>query len=170
MILKQLVALADEGPYCGTKPPGRPRHWPPIVESLRVAEPISVPWRSATEEPDPSPWQGEFRVSFWNSIRLYQAGERIELLKGAPSELGAQIVASANAFFDEQCGSVPISVAIAHLLHPPPSPSPWTERIIAAAANVELGVQLGGDMGKQLAGAAAAIIKTNLPQRQAGTK
>jgi len=121
-------------------------------------------------ESDPSPWSIELSASFWSAIMLYQAGERLEQLKGAPGELGAQVIAAANFLFEDQCGSVPIAVLIQQLLHPPHPRPPWLETVTVATTNVELGVQMGGDFGKQLAGAAATLIKATLPQRQSDAK
>jgi hypothetical protein len=125
---------------------------------------------TAKHEPDPSPWSIELNASFWSAIMLYQAGERLEQLKGAPAELGAQVIAAANFLFEDRCGSVPIAVLIQQLLHPPHPRPPWLETVTVATTNVELGVQMGGDFGKQLAGAAATLIKATLPQRQSDAK
>jgi hypothetical protein len=169
MSLKQLVALANEIPYCGTRPPGHPRHWPPGQELARHGMTTPVPF-SAKDEPYPSPWSIELSTSFWSAIMLYQVGERLEQIKGAPGELGGQVIGAATALFEDQCGAVPLSVLIQQLLHPPPPRPPWLETVTVATASVELGAQMGGDFGKQLAGAAATLIKTNLPQRHADAK
>lgn len=169
MILKQLVALANETPYCGTRPPGRPRRWPPVQELAHQGMTTPVPF-TAKDEPDPSPWSIELSASFWSAILLYQAGERLEQIKGAPAELGTQVIGAATSLFEDQCGSVPIAVLIQQLLHPPHPRPPWLETVIVATTNVELGVQMGGEFGKQLAGAAATLIRTTLPQRHADAK
>jgi hypothetical protein len=169
MILKQIVAIADETPYCGTHPPGRPRRTPPVQDLAHHAMTTPVPF-TAKHEPDPSPWSIELSASFWSAIMLYQAGERLEQLKGAPAELGAQVIGAANFLFEDRCGSVPIAVLIQQLLHPPHPRPPWLETVTVATTNVELGVQMGGDFGKQLAGAAATLIKATLPQRHADAK
>lgn len=169
MYLKQFVALADETPYCGTRPPGRPRRGPPIHELARQGMTTPVPF-SAKDEPDPSPWSIELSASFWSAILLYQVGERLEQIKGAPAELGTQVIGAANILFEDQCGSVPVAVLIQQLLHPPHPRAPWLETVTVATTNVELGVQIGGDLGKQLAGAAATLIKANLPQRHSDVK
>ena len=169
MFLKQLVALADETPYCGTRPPGRPRRGPPVHDLARQAMTTPVPF-TAKNEPDPSPWSIQLSASFWSSILLYQVGERLEQIKGAPGEIGAQVVGAANALFEDECGSVPIAVLIQQLLHPPHPRPPWLETITVATTNVELGAQMGGEFGKQLAGAAATLIKATLPQRNADAR
>lgn len=169
MFLKQLVVLADEIPYCGTRPPSRPRRWPPVQDLARQAMTTPVGF-GPKDEPDPSPWSIELRSPFWSAILLFQAGERLEQLKGAPAEIGAQVVGAANALFEDQCGSVPLSVLIQQLLHPPPPRPPWLETIIVATTNVELGVQMAGEFGKQLAGVAATLIRATLPQRHADAK
>jgi len=169
MFLKQLVALADETPYCGTRPPGRPRRSPQVQELARQAMTTSAPF-TATHEPDSTPWSLQLSSSFWSAILLYQVGERLEQIKGAPGELGAQVIAAANTLFEDECGSVPIAVLIQQLVHPPHPRAPWLETITVATTNVELGVQMGGEFGKQLTGAAATLIKATLPQRHADAK
>jgi hypothetical protein len=169
VLLKQLVAFADEIPYCGTRPPGSPRRSPPVHALARQAVTGAVPF-TGKNEPDPSPWSVELNASFWSAIMLCQVGERLEQLKGAPAELGGQVVGAANSLFEDQCGSVPIAVLIQQLLHPPHPRPPWLETITVATTNVELGVQMGGEFGKQLAGAAGVLIKATLPQRQLDAK
>src|ERR1700755_1650546 len=145
MFLKQLVALADETPYCGTRPPGRPRRGPPVQE-LAVAA-IHGPFTSRGG-PESSPGSRELSASFWSAILLYQIGERLEQLKGAPAELGSQMIGAANTLFDDHCGSVPISVLIQQPLPPPHPRAPWLETITMAATSVESGVHMGGELGK----------------------
>ena len=169
MFLKQLVALANEIPYCGTRPPGRPTHWPAVQDLARGAMTAREPGTTEAE-PDPSPWTVQLSTSFWSTIMLYQVGERLEQIRGGPAELGLQVIASANALFEEECGSVPISVLIQQLLHPPHPRPPWLETVTVATTNVELGVQMGGEFGKQLAGAAATLIRATLPQRHPDAK
>jgi hypothetical protein len=125
---------------------------------------------TARHEPDLNRCSLELSSSFWSAILLYQAGERLEQLKGAPGDLGAQVIGAANTLFEEECGSVPISVLIEQLLHPPHPRPPWLETVTVATTNVELGVQIGGDFGKQLTGAAATLIKATLPQRHTDAK
>jgi hypothetical protein len=168
MSLKQLVALANEIPYCGTRPPGRPRHSPPVADIVREVGPAHA--HGTAKEPDPSPWSIHLSTSFWSTIMLYQAGERLEQVRGGPAELGLQVITAANALFEEECGSVPISVLIQQLLHPPHPRPPWLETITVATTNVELGVHMGGEFGKQLAGAAATLIRATLPQRHTDAK
>jgi hypothetical protein len=59
---------------------------------------------------------------------------------------------------------------IQQLVHPPHPRAPWLETITVATTNVELGSHIGGELGKQLAGAAGTLIKAMLPQRQADAK
>lgn len=167
MFLKQFVALADETPYCGTRPPGRARR---SVQELTRQAMTATGSFTAKDEPDPSPWSIELSSSFWSAILLYQVGERLEQIKGGPAELGGQVIGAANSLFEDQCGSVPIAVLIQQLLHPPHPRAPWLETVTVATTQVELGAQMGGEFGKQLAGAAATLIKATLPQRHADAK
>jgi len=156
MSLRKLVAFADEGPECGTKPPG----YHPPRPHLEIA-------LSRATEPDPSPWRVDERQAiFWQSIQLHQVGQRLEQVKGNVGEVGGQVTASAESLFEGWCGSVPWSVLLQWLLHHPPPPPPWLHQILSASVTLELATKAGGDFGKSLAGAASALIAANLPQRQ----
>jgi len=149
MNLKKLVALADSAPGCGTRPP---RPGPHRLDARFVAGPEPHPWRHS-----------EVELAFWDAVRLYQAGQRLEGIKDS-SELGAKVMSTAANYFDDTCGTLPTALLIQWLTHHPPSPPPWLETVIVASVNVEFANAMGGELGKQLNDAAAGFIIANLPQ------
>jgi hypothetical protein len=157
MSLKKLASLAEDGPWCKVRTPGI--HPPRLFPELAVLP---------SAGPSPDPWRLDERFAiFWDAIQLRLVGQRLEQFKGGLGEIGGQVNASADAFFDEGCGSVPWSVLLQWLLHHPPPPPPWVAQIQAAAVTLELATKAGGDAGKAMAGAASALITSSLPQRQA---
>jgi hypothetical protein len=163
MSLRKLLALAEDGPWCGTKPPGI--HPPHLLGEL-AARPITG------AGPTPERWHdggygNDREAFFWQAIQLRQIGQRLEQMKGGVSDLGAQVSSSADAFFDDWCGTVPWSVLIQWLLHHPPPPPPWLEQVSFAAVVLELATKAGGESGKNLGGAASGLIAAGLPQSSA---
>ncbi len=156
MNFKNIIALADEAPWCGTRVPhGLPRPIPHPPGGDPYMDPLPQPWRV-----------NETEAVFWQSVRLFQAGQRLSQAAGAGGETGGRMMSAATVLFDEYCGSVPLSDLLAWLNHRPPPPPPWLDVIMTAAVNVELSAKLGGDFGKQLGAAAAGLIATNLPEQQ----
>jgi hypothetical protein len=149
--LPKLVQLADEAPWCGTRPPGIHLPHPPR------------PFAEAFE-PHPSPWRElETIAALWQSIRLFQVGQRVGTMADTTKQLGQAVQQSAIDLFDDQCGSVPLSVLISWILHNPPPPPPWLQQIIGAAEGLEMGLRLSGEVGKQMQGVSRGMITENLP-------
>jgi hypothetical protein len=156
MSLSKLVSVAEDGPWCGTRVPGRPPHLPaprPHALSYRggpVSDPTDPsPWR-AVEPSDPSPWRagpspdpwmlGQVEVGLYAAIALYQLGA----------------AGAAQRIFDDTC-PLPISELIRMLLNrPPPPPPPWLRQImfLADMARVTQGISqadaIAGAVNKQL--------------------
>ncbi|MPW21984.1 hypothetical protein GCT13_35345 [Paraburkholderia sp. CNPSo 3157] len=157
MNLKALVSVAEDGPWCGTKPPWHrpvPQPHPTTFASLKVFE----------KRPHPEPVSPELVASMWQSIQLFQAGQRLESLDGNIMELGSTVARAASVFFDDQCGSVPWSVILYWLLHnPPPPPPPWLQLVTDAVSMASIATRIGGDIGGQMLDGAQTIIKENLP-------
>ncbi|MEM5383259.1 hypothetical protein VSR68_06600 [Paraburkholderia phymatum] len=156
MNLKELVSVAEDGPWCGTKPPGRrPVPQPhPTAFALKVFE----------QRPQPEMVSPELVASMWQSIQLFQAGQRLEGLEGDIRELGSTVARAASVFFDDQCGSVPWSVILYWLLHnPPPPPPPWLQLVTDSVSMVSIAAKIGGALGSQMFDGAQAVIKENLP-------
>ena len=165
--LNNLLAVADEGPWCGTKPPGTHVPRPRPAEEARHAllrGPQPDPW-SEVRGPLPDPWL-ETRAVFWQSIRLAQAGERLKEVASrneAAVQLSDAISGAAEQLFDEYCGTIPKSLLVWWLIHNPPPPPPWENRLVNAVDTYEVGIRLGGEMASRLQETAATIIRETLP-------
>lgn len=120
MDLQTLVTVAEDGPWCGTRPPGRPHLGP-------AGTPMVSEWHRDADN-TPNPWrQGTVEVGLYGAITLYQLAQRVA---GPTSEaLGA----AAEALFSDTCGTVPLSVLIWFLLQRPPPAPPWLQQIMHAA-------------------------------------
>jgi len=106
-----LVSIAEDGPWCGTRPPGRPR--PPHFREEMV--------RAGGEVfgPVPDPWKlGAVEVGLYSAITMHQMGQ---LVSGPAAE---GFTTAASVLFDETCGTIPLSELIWILLHRPPPPAP----------------------------------------------
>lgn len=154
--LNKLVAIADELDWCGTRVPGR---LPP------KRGPGPQPWQVLG--PQPEPWIGQEQISsMWQSVRLFQLGQKVSKIDGRETaDLSQLIGSSANQLFDEQCGTVPISVLLWWLLHWPPPPPPWQDDLINAVGHIEIGAVIGGDFGKQLQQGGAKIVASLLERK-----
>jgi hypothetical protein len=156
--LAKLVSFVDDGPWCGTKPPGHPPR--PHLESL-VRN--SLDQVALNPQPLP-PGPPELTAYLWQSVQLYQLGQIASGAKVA-GNLGDALTGEATRIFDDTCGNVPLSVLLQWLLrHPPPPPPPWLEVISQAVSTVLIASKLGGDLGKQLHGAAVAVIQGEIGQ------
>ncbi|MGU7770188.1 hypothetical protein ACV229_08385 [Burkholderia sp. MR1-5-21] len=163
MNLEELVAVAEDGPWCGTKPPGRPpipRPHPTAFASLRVVE-----------TPQHELMSQELIASMWQAIQLFQAGQQLETLDGSIAELGGTVESAASGFFDDTCGSVPWSVILYWLTHnPPPPPSPWLQLVSAAVSTATIASRIGGEIGGVMLNGAQGVIKENLPGYSAAVR
>lgn len=135
MRLETLIAIAENGPWCGTRPPGRPRLHPSLEAAWdnlgsRPESPrhqANLPGQEVFG-PEPDPWRlGTIEVGLYGAITLYQTGSR---LSGAVAE---DLCSAALVLFDETCGSMPPSELIWLLLHrAPPLPPPWLRTLTFA--------------------------------------
>lgn len=169
MHLETLVDIAEDGPWCGTHPPGRPR---PVVgpdspPRFRETDLEPASWRSLAG-PQPDPWRlAAVEAGLYAAIRLHQLGRQVT------GPIAREFGAAAEIVFGDTCGSVPLSVLIWLLLHrPPPPPPPWLDTLVftgevlafaqrtqrealAAAATRQLGQALGAFAEERQARAAA---------------
>lgn len=117
--LSTLASIAEDIPYCGTRPPR-----PPWTDGPHV------PWG-----PTPEPWKlpPHVEVGLYAAIALHQLAQRAS---GGGAE---RMSAAAQQIFDDTCPTVPISELLRHLLHhPPPPPPPWLQQIIFLAEMARL--------------------------------
>ena len=117
MSFKTLISIAEDGPWCGTRPPGPyhpPRFGAELASLLQSADPQPQPWAVARVE-----------VGLYAAISLYQLGKTV----AGPA--GEAFGSAADSLFDDTCGSVPLSVLIWLLLHQPPPPS-WLQQVTFA--------------------------------------
>lgn len=160
--LRSLVAALDDDPWCGTRPP----HWPPLPPRLGSLEEI-ISAASLAERvslnPQPLPPRSAQITAIQQQVRLFQLGESLQALRGAPADIGGQMSALASDAFDGTCGSVPLSVLIQILLHhPPPPPAPWLQDIEQAAMQTRLSARMEGSTGASLQHAAIGMLKSQL--------
>ena len=158
MSLQQLVSLADEIPWCGTVPL---RPWPPHPPHFLpggIKEPSNP--RYSMFGPHPEPWDlANVRAGLSSSIRMFQFGQQIE------GDTGRLMTSAAQEYFDDWCGTVPLSVLLQIILHgPPPPPDPWLDRLIYLANTVILAQlsdqeQLGTAANRQLIANLKAVQK-----------
>jgi hypothetical protein len=138
MRLETLVNIAEDGPWCGTRPPGPRRFLASPNPSRQQFDPQPSPWLRQFD-PEPSPWVryagpqpdpwrlGSVEVGLYGAIRLHQLGRQVT------GPVAGGFGSAAEFLFDETCGSVPLSVLIWLLLHqPPPPPPPWLETLVFA--------------------------------------
>src|SRR5262245_60228958 len=95
MDLQALVAIAEEGPWCGNRPPGQPRLHPSLEASWSLfgsrPELRRHQANLSSQEifgPEPDPWRlGAIEVGLYGAIALYQLGKRLsgEAAKGIRS-------------------------------------------------------------------------------------
>jgi len=148
MSLEALVSVAESGPWCAFRAPGRigphlglsVHRPPPLAEpGSEAAGPYSQPWRERAgsypwqqADPEPIPWReifgpvpdpwrvGVVEVGLYGAINLYQMGRR---LSGPTSQA---FTAAGLGLLEETCGNIPLSELLWILLHrPPPPPPPW---------------------------------------------
>ena len=151
MSLQKLVSIAEDGPWCGNVPR---KPWPHLT-SL-VFGPRPEPWRF-NEGPSPEPWDIAGRqIGLYGAIRMFQFGQQLR------GDTAQQMTSAAARYFDEWCGTVPLSVLIYWLLHhPPPPPPPWLERM-SYLANTVIFAEAGEQ--QQLAAAANRQLIASLKE------
>jgi hypothetical protein len=160
--LARLVSFVDDGPWCGTKPPGHPPRFN-LETLLRQGDPAAL-----NPQPIP-PGAPELSAYLWQAVRLYQLGQLVAGSKAA-GNVAEGLGGAAEMIFDDYCGTVPISVLIAWLLRHPPPPPPWLDVISQAVGTILVATKITGDLGKQLQGAAASVIQGELSQAKAATR
>jgi hypothetical protein len=176
MRLETLANIAEDGPWCGTRPPGPRRFLASSDASRRQFDPQPSPWLRQFGpqpspwlrqfEPEPSPWfryagpqpdpwrLGSIEAGLYGAIRLYQLGQQVT------GPVAGGFGSAAEFLFDETCGSVPLSELIWLLLHqPPPPPPPWLETLVFAG---DMLVFAQATEQEGLASAAARQILQNL--------
>jgi len=165
--LRALVSALEDDPYCGTRPP----HWPGGPLRLgSIEEIIANRFEQVAINPQPLPpgARNASAVAF-QQIRLYQLGQSLQAHGGAAAEMGGQISGFASDMFDDWCGSVPLSVLIAWLLHhnPPPPPPWWLEEISLTVSQLNLAARMEGAVGGAVQHAAVGMLKQQLAALQA---
>ena len=77
--------------------------------------------------------------------------------------MGGQLSGFASDMFDDWCGSVPLSVLIAWLLHhnPPPPPS-WLDGISQVVMQLNLAARMEGSVGGAIQHAAVGMLKEQI--------
>jgi len=164
--LRALVSALEDDPQCGTRFP----HWPggplrpgsiqDIIASTRLADDINP-------QPLPPASRAAAAVAL-QQVRLYQLGQALHAQGGAAAELGGQMSGFASEMFNDTCGSVPLSVLIAWLLHHnPPPPQPWwLEDITQVVTQLRLSARMEGNVGGAVQHAAIGMLKEQLGQLQ----
>ncbi len=160
--LRALVSALEDDPYCGTRPP----HWPggPLRPGT-IQEIIASRIAAVEINPQPLP-PGERAAAAvaFQQVRLYQLGQSLHAQGGPAAEIGGQISGFASEAFDDGCGSVPLSVLIAWLLHhnPPPPPPSWLDDISQVVTQLNLAARMEGNVGGAIQHAALGLLKEQL--------
>ena len=165
--LHALVNALEDDPYCGTRPP----HWPGGPLRLGSIQDIIATTASTVElNPQPLPpiARNAAAVAF-QQVRLYQLGKSLQTKPGVVAEMGGQLSGFASEVFDDWCGTVPLSVLIAWLLHHnPPPPQPWwLEEISLSVSQLNLAARMEGSVGGAVQHAAVGMLKQQIASLQA---
>jgi len=160
--LQALVSALDDDPYCGTKPP----HWPfGPLRAGTIQEIIATREAEVAINPQPlPPIARDTAAAAFQQVRLFQLGRSLQARSGAVAEMGGQISGFASEMFDGTCGSVPLSVLIAWLLHHnPPPPQPWwLEEMSQVVSQLNLAARMEGNVGGAIQHAALTTLKEQL--------
>ena len=160
--LRALVSALEDDPYCGTRPP----HWPGGPIRLgSIQEIIATRFASVEINPQPlPPLSRDAAAVAFQQVRLYQLGQALTAHGGAAAEMGGQISGFASEMFDDWCGSVPLSVLIAWLLHhnPPPPPPQWLDDISQVVMQLKLSARMEGSVGGAIQHAALSTLKEQI--------
>ena len=165
--LRALVSALEDDPYCGTRPP----HWPggPLRPGS-IEEIIATRFDAVELNPQPLPPIARTAAAVaFQQVRLYQLGQSLHAQGGATAEMGGQISTFASEMFDDWCGSVPLSVLIAWLLHHnPPPPEPWwLQEISQTVSQLTLAARMEGSVGGAVQHAAVGMLKQQIAALQA---
>ena len=164
--LRALVSALDDDPYCGTRPP----HWPGGPLRLGSIQEIIATSRVAVElNPQPlPPLARDAAAVAFQQVRLYQLGQSLQAQGGTAAEMGGAISGFASEVFDDWCGTVPLSVLIAWLLHhnPPPPPPSWLDDISQVVMQLNLSTRMEGNVGGAVQHAALGMLKEQIGQLQ----
>lgn len=166
--LHALVSALDDGPWCGTRPP----HWPPRPHKLTPLEDAlfasNASLAALNPQPlPPAPGNELLRAAAFQAVRLFQIGHRLEEFGSTPAETGKQMMSFATSVFDDTCGSVPLSVLIAWLLHHnPPPPPPWVTEIDQIATQFGIASKMEGTSGVAMQQACLSLLKSRVSALQ----
>jgi len=160
--LHALVSALEDDPYCGTRPP----HWPGgPLRAGTIQDIIATREAAVALNPQPlPPIARDTAAAAFQQVRLYQLGQSLQARGGAVAEMGGQISGFASEAFDGTCGSVPLSVLIAWLLHhnPPPPPPQWLDDIGQVVGQLNLATRMEGNVGGAIQHAALGALKEQL--------
>lgn len=160
--LRSLVGALEDDPYCGTRVP----HWPGGPLRLGSIQEL-IARVSADLNPQPlPPLSRDLAATAFQQVRLYQLGQSLQARGGPAAEIGGAMSSFASEMFDGTCGSVPLSVLIAWLLHHnPPPPQPWwLEEISQVVTQLNLSARMEGTVGGAIQHAALGALKEQLGQ------
>lgn len=166
--LQSLVHALDDDPYCGTRWP----HWPGGPLRLGSIQEVIATRASVELNPQPlPPLSRDLAATAFQQVRLYQLGQSLQARGGPAAEMGGAISGFASEMFDGTCGSVPLSVLIAWLLHHnPPPPQPWwLEEMSQVVAQLNLSARMEGNVGGAIQHAALGVLKEQLGQLRGQT-
>jgi hypothetical protein len=156
MNLETLVIIAQDGPWCGVRPPGHPGLHPSLEAAWDKLGPRPELRRHHSDAfshevfgPEPDPWRlGAVEVGLYGAIALHQMAQK---LSGGAAD---SIRSAALAVFDDTCGGISPPELIWLLLHrPPPRMPPWLSALVFA------GEMLGFAQATQQHGLAAAASR-----------
>jgi hypothetical protein len=135
MNLETLVNIAQEGPWCGIRPPGHPAlhpslkaAWDKLGSRPELRRHHADAFSHEVFGPEPDPWRlGAVEVGLYGAIALHQMAQR---LSGGAAD---SVRSAALAVFDDTCSAVSPSELIWLLLHRPPPPMPrWLSALVFA--------------------------------------
>lgn len=156
MNLETLVNIAQEGPWCGIRPPGQPglhpsleAAWDKLGSRPELRRHHADAFSHEVLGPDPDPWRlGAVEVGLYAAIALHQIAQKLS--GGAADSMRSAAV----AVFDDTCGAISPSELIWLLLHRPPPPMPrWLSSLVFA------GEMLGFAQATRQNGLAAAASR-----------
>ena len=159
--LRSLVSALEDDPYCGTRPP----HWPGGPLRPGSIEELYATRATGKFGPSPEPWlTRDAAAVVYQQVRLFQLGHALQTQGGPAAGLGSTMSGYASEVFEDWCGTVPLSVLIAQLLHhnPPPPPPWWLEDITQVVSQLTLAARMEGPVGGAIQHAGIGRLKEQL--------